>query len=576
MPGIRVKLLALLAGSLGWSQTPANPPAEVVSPAEVIAQDTPIVFQSRVNLVLVPAVVRDKAGKAVDNLRQEDFQLFDNGKPQVITKFSVEKSGGKTIRPAQAIPSKEASLAETGAPAAQPPDHFVAWLFDDVNLEVADLTRVRDAALKYLGTSFRETDRRAIYTTSGQTTLDFTDDRAQLQRVLMQIRPHPISRTNLQMCPDLSFYVADLIQNKNDAAALDAATQQAIACLGLDPTMPSNVPIARATAQRVASLIVVGGEHEVQVLMGTLKEVVRHMSAMPGQRTLVLLSPGFQRLSDQLPEESAIMDLAIRTNVTINALDARGVYTNTADITKWGGGSRTDIRNQGYDNAAAFTQSHVLAELAYGTGGTFFQNSNDLTLGVERLSATPDVYYVLGYVPQNLKMDGAYHTIKVSVKIPSGLSTQARHGYYAPSHQADAAEEAKEEISAALFSREEMRDIPVEMHTQFFKASEAEARLAILARVDVRKLRFRKAGERNGDVMTVVSGLFDRNGTFVGGITKTVTMRLKDETLQGKLDSGVLVRSDFKVAPGRYAIRLVIRDSEGQMMAAQNGAVEIP
>jgi len=121
-----------------------------------------------------------------------------------------------------------------------------------------------------------------------------------------------------------------------------------------------------------------------------------------------------------------------------------------------------------------------------------------------------------------------------------------------------------------------MHDIPADMHTQFFKSSATEARLVVVTRLDVRKLRYRKVDGRNTDEVLVVSGLFDRNGNFLQSVSKTVKMRLKDETLAGKLDSGIALRSDFKVAPGRYVLRLVVRDAEGQMMAAQNGAVEIP
>jgi hypothetical protein len=127
-----------------------------------------------------------------------------------------------------------------------------------------------------------------------------------------------------------------------------------------------------------------------------------------------------------------------------------------------------------------------------------------------------------------------------------------------------------------LFSREELRDIPVVMHTQFFKQNMADARLAVLARVDVKHLRFRKENGRNRDDLTVVSGLFDRNGNLVTGNSKTVEMRLKDQTLESRLNSGITVRSSFDVKPGSYMIRLVIRDSEGQLMAAANGTVDIP
>jgi hypothetical protein len=63
------------------------------------------------------------------------------------------------------------------------------------------------------------TDRAAIYTTSGRTTLDFTDDRAKLHATLLRITPQPIARAS-QLCPDISYYQADLIVNQNDPMAL--------------------------------------------------------------------------------------------------------------------------------------------------------------------------------------------------------------------------------------------------------------------------------------------------------------------------------------------------------------------
>jgi hypothetical protein len=53
-------------------------------------------------------------------------------------------------------------------------------------------------------------------------------------------------------------------------------------------------------------------------------------------------------------------------------------------------------------------------------------------------------------------------------------------------------------------------------------------------------------------------------------------MNLSDQTLQNVQSSGINVRMNFDVAPGSYVVRLVVRDAEGQTMAARNGAVEIP
>jgi hypothetical protein len=153
---------------------------------------------------------------------------------------------------------------------------------------------------------------------------------------------------------------------------------------------------------------------------------------------------------------------------------------------------------------------------------------------------------------------------------------QARRGYFAPKHAADPSEQAKQEIEDALFSQEEVHDLPVELHTQFFKSTEADAKLTVLAHVDVRRLRFHKADGRNNDELTVVSALFNRNGNYLQGSQKTVTMRIKDDTLANKLNSGITLKTSFDVTPGSYLVRLVVRDSEAQLLSAENDAVRIP
>ena len=143
-------------------------------------------------------------------------------------------------------------------------------------------------------------------------------------------------------------------------------------------------------------------------------------------------------------------------------------------------------------------------------------------------------------------------------------------------HAIDPAQQAKQEVEEAFFSRDEIHDLPVELHTQFFKTGEYKARISILARVDAKHLRYRKVDGRNDNTLTVVGGVFDRNGNYVTGTQKVVTMRLKDQTLETMPESGITVKSTLDVASGSYVIRLVVRDSEGQVMSAQNSVLEIP
>jgi hypothetical protein len=126
-----------------------------------------------------------------------------------------------------------------------------------------------------------------------------------------------------------------------------------------------------------------------------------------------------------------------------------------------------------------------------------------------------------------------------------------------------------------LFSQEEVHDLPVEVHTQFFKPSEEDAKLTVLVHIDAKRLHFSKAEGRNLDKLTVVFGLFDHNGHFISANQKILDMHLKDDTLANRLDSGITLKSSFDVKPGGYLVRLVVRDLGGQISAA-NDAIEIP
>ena len=550
---------------------------------ELASHDEPATFKVNVKLVVVRAVVRDAQGRAVGNLRQEDFQIFDKGKPQVISQFEVEQPGMLVAKARQNSEENPDPLSGTlpSNPSAPPtaPERFVAYLFDDVHLEFGDLARVREAAQRHFAT-LRSTDRAAIFTTSGLTSLDFTDDRAKLRDSLIRLQPHPISSGQSRVCPEISYYQADLIVNKGDARATELAIEEARNC---EPVDPQGRPLGNpaATVNGVSAGVLAAGDHESNVSLGLLKQVVNVVSRMPGQRSVVLASPGF--IAPRLEYEyNDIIDRAVHAQVMINTLDARGLYV----VMPFGDASHQPATFLGSEHApppgkalleidAANANDDLLATLADGTGGVFFHNNNDFDEGFRRVAQAPEYSYVLAFSPQNLKLDGSFHTLKVTLKNPQKLTLQARRGYYAPRHFADPNEQAKQEIEDAMYSQEELHNLPVKLHTQFFKAGEDDAKLIVLAQVDVRHLHFRKVEGRNDNVLTCVSAVFNRNGNFVQGMQKVVTMHLKDETLERKLASGITLKTSFDVKPGSYLVRLVVRDAEGQSMSAENGTVEI-
>ena len=196
---------------------------------------------------------------------------------------------------------------------------------------------------------------------------------------------------------------------------------------------------------------------------------------------------------------------------------------------------------------------------------------------LNELPRQPEFIYVLGFSPQNLKLDGSFHALKVTLtKNSAGYQLQARRGYFVRQHATDPVEQAKQDMEEAFFSRDQIGDLPVELHTQYFKTGAFNAKLSILARVDVKHLRYHKADGRNINTLTVLGGVFDRNGNYVTASQKTIDISLTDQRLDTMPASGVTVKSTLDVASGSYVVRLVVRDSEGQAMSAQNSVVEIP
>jgi VWFA-related protein len=557
--------LFVCAGTVFAQASPAQ------NPAEITTHDQTPTFKTAVNEVMVPVVVRDGNGRAVGDLRREDFQLFDRGKLQTITKFTIEKTETSALvpKPGVAPPVQVTAAPSTTLPPAVTPDRFVAFLFDDVHAATNDLIMARDAADRHMKKSIDPRARLAIFTTSGQTMLDFTDDRDKWHEMLFRLQPRPIAEDLAKECPDLTYFWADRIRNQNDQEALRWALVEAATC---GPPMAAPTLVRAAVARVIAR-----NEHTSQVSLEVLRNAVKRMSVLPGQRTLVLVSPGFLTLIGSKNEESVIIDRAIRANLVINALDMRGLAVEIADS------SRPMPSAPGYlayrqdmDHEVFNARSDVMAELSNGTGGTFYHNNNDLDTGFQRVAGAPEYRYILGFSSQNLKMDGSIHALKVSLSPnPHHYDPEARRNYTAPKRLDDPTEAARAEIQEAIFSREEMGDIPVQVRTDFFKSG-GEAEISVVTHVDLKGLHLRKVEGRNNDDLTITSALFDRNGNYVAGIERGVQLRLKEENFDRWMRNGISVTSTLHAKPGTYLVRVVVRDSEGQLMAARNAAVDIP
>jgi len=557
--------------------------------SEVSSHETQSTFRLRVerNVVVVRVVVRDSKGRVRRNLGKDDFSLFDNGKPQVISAFSVEEVSAPPV-PVQAPAKEEAKPAPVPEAPSVPstPQRFVALYFDDLHMAIPDVGRSRAAADRYLASALQAQDRVAIFTSSGVGELEFTDDRAKLHKALSRLQPRSKALPTADACPQISEYQAYLITQLHDDDAASIARAEAIKCDCGDPPEDPCPDMAAQRADMEAHQVWKLADLQSTYALDKLAQVVRRLATMPGQRNLLLVSSGFLSATHELEVEE-IIDRALRSSVVISALDAQGLYT-------YGGNPnpvlllrRLDLEAQKsmIEHQGLTVVRDVLANLAAGTGGTFFHNSNDLDEGFRTVGAFPEAYYVLTFSPPDLKADGAFHTLKVRVNSPKPLTVQARRGYLAPTPRGGAAAaggpsetrtQAKAEVENAIFSQEESHGLPVEVRTEYSKLNEQEATLSVLIHLDLRVLRFRKEQGRNLNVLTFATALFDRDGQYVTGNERVLELHLKDETLERLSQPGFTVATRLSVRPGTYRLREVVRDAEAGQMSAMNCAVEIP
>jgi VWFA-related protein len=390
-------------------------------------QQAPPKFVVNVNRVLVPVVVRDKQGRTINDLKKEDFQVFDNGKLRVVSGFTVENRGVVEANKTGAGSDEHAvPPANAASQSLVLPKRITVFLFDDMHLSVDQLPYVQKASVKALAGALADSDMAGVVSTSGKTNSGLTRDRTKLQDAIMNLRPSTLYRSSSADCPNIDYYQADLIENKHDPVALQDAVIQISIC---NPTKPET---AEELANLAARRVVMAGEQDIRVTFAAIAEFVSRMAALPGQRTLILVSPGFLTITPEaLAAESHIVELAAQSNISISALDARGVYVaelKASDDTRGRSGkSLTDMTN--LRRNSMLSADGAMIELTDGTGGTFFHNSNDLDAGFTGLTETPETLYVLELSLENVKPGGGYHSLKVKVDRESA-QIQARRGYF--------------------------------------------------------------------------------------------------------------------------------------------------
>jgi len=519
-------------------------------------------IRTQVELVEVPVVVRDRNGAAVGGLTRDDFEIFDSGRKQEITAFSVETFP----RSGAAAPSPNRS--STAAAPARPDTlrRFIALVLDDLNSDFGSLRRGQNAAEQFVAGSLSPGDEVAVFTTALSETVTFTNDRRKLETVIEKVRPHARSSDD-RTCPQIRPYEAYAISNDLDRDVLDARIAELMGCVR---------GISRSAAEQAVRMKARGiweiAKANTGYTLRSIASIVSTMSQMPGRRAVLLASSGFIT-GEEEQSLQAITTMALHTGVIINALDLRGLYPimpgGQVDNPRPGG--MTEMAIQG---RAENAKDDGIAVLASGTGGQFFHNNNDLAAGFHRLGALPEVLYVLGFDAGSVAHDGRYHPLKVRLKAGRRGAVQSRMGYTAPPKELPADMARQQQTDTLLTGDKTLADIAARV-TAEPESSASGPKVAVKTWIDIARLQFATREDRRTQKLTVIAGLLDGAGNFVTGREAKADAALTEAGYASLARVGLTIALSLHAPPGKYRLRVLVREELTGKMSATGRAVEL-
>jgi VWFA-related protein len=519
-------------------------------------------------LVEVGVVVRDGRGRSVGGLTRDDFEINDNGKKRAVTAFSVE-----TFTPPASKVTGTAPVVAEGAkaPAAPKVPRYVAIVFDDLGLDAGEFMRSKAAALRFVKEGFAANDHAGVFTTSQQQNLPFTTDAGKVAEAIAKIGFHQRQVVG-GTCPHYTPYDAYAIANNQDRDALEVKVSEYLAChphggegskRGRGSSGSSLDPGAVREVTAEASVLWEEIRTTSLNTLGSVNDLIDFMAKFDGKRVMLLASAGF--LTGTLEQdEDDLITRALHAGVTINSVDAKGLYTQAPVEMTMGSNIRSAIRQGNLGTRPQQAASDILGTLADSTGGLFFHNNNDLTLGFRELGMVPEVSYLLGFAPD--APDGRFHKLKVKVTAKN-TEVQARPGYMSvvPVAQAQREERVLDKEAAATDTQ---GDVPCTFTAELVKVQGGGPAVSVVMHLDAGKLKFREGFGVRSQKLVFITALFDPAGNYVTGKESEMEFALSDATYQQAAAGGINARVTLEASPGEYRLRWVVQETlEGKLTA---------
>jgi VWFA-related protein len=583
-----------VAGQRPAAQNPVAPPPQSSSPQNPATdEDEDEVVRITTNLVQVDAVVVDKNGRQVTDLRPEEFRIYEDGREQQITNFSYINIAAPNAPERQVATRREAARNAAPIPPVRlRPEQVrrtIALVVDDLQMSRESMGFLKSDLKKYVDRQVQPGDLVALIRTRGGmgTLQQFTSDKRQLYAAIDKLRWYPNGGGGLT-----PFDAPDPI-----TAAVSATAAQSAGDGGIDQDREGISEINEARRR----LFAVG-------TLGALSSVVNGLRELPGRKAVVLFSDGFEILqyekllrgtgivsSDQILEVLRnLIDRANRASVVIHTIDSRGLQAfniNAGPVISGANRAGTSGATSSgtEENANKLWQTQAgLAYLSENTGGLAIRNSNGINEGINRVLEDQNGYYLLGYRPDERTFDPAkgreFRNLKIQVR-RAGLKVRTRSGFYGRTDSETRAprdgqpqQTRAQQLMAALASPFSAGQIELRLTSLFGNEPATGSYMRSLLHLDARSLSFdtEPDGSRKAvvDVMAVTLGA---DGRPVDEVNVTQTLTARGDTYERLLENGLdyVLNVPIKQA-GAYQLRVAVRDTKTERTGSASQFIEVP
>lgn len=554
-----IALLVLSAAAASWAQEASPTPAD-----DVVRIST--------DLIQIDVTVTGKNGEPVKDLRPDEVEIYENGKRQEITSFSLVSSG-------QRVRQEPVKKGKNPGPILPPPPvrpenvrRTVALVVDDLNLSFTSANSVQHAVKKFINEQMQDGDLVAIVRTgTGIGALQqFTTDKRMLLQAADKIRFNMSGSARVGVFnpidPSLREQTAET-EDEIEAAAADREFEQ-------------EVKDFRESVFATGTL-------------GAVNYVVRGMKDLPGRKSVVLIMDGLRlsfdgdrttdRVFDMLRK---LADVATRSSVVIYTIDARGLQTGFLSAEDNVSGMSSD-----QIDAAIAGRRQELAEgqdglrfLAYETGGTAYVNQNDVSYGIRKV-LDDQSYYLVGYEPDAATFDpktNRYNKLVIKVN-RKDVRVRYRSGFFGVSEERlEAARSASssplQSLYDALTSPFGANQVPVKLNTLIMATPDRSMNIRSLLHIDADKLSFVKGAD--GKLTTsfdLVISTFGENGVPVDGERSKFTFATTEQGVELVKRSGLIHNVVVPVKkPGAYQLRVAVRDTASGRVGSAYQFIEVP